>query len=230
MHEGVTRPERTAVSDLIIVDADVHVNDAPQALAPYCALPGANRWKRLPIRRSATSMFPAMRRRSSSTPRFRACTSRAPSIPPPRCATSCRRSPSISRILFPDHCCSSRPCPISSTRPSSAMPTTAGCSSEWLLREPVSTARCWPVPRIRRTRTRDRASGGGGAHRRGLPADGRRQSALGPPQVRPDLCGRGSADLPVCLHSVTMVSPPSRVSSTSSRTISPGRCCPTRLP
>jgi uncharacterized protein len=31
--------ERLTLADMIIVDADVHVNDTPQALAPYCDLP-----------------------------------------------------------------------------------------------------------------------------------------------------------------------------------------------
>jgi predicted TIM-barrel fold metal-dependent hydrolase len=35
-------PTRTRANDMVIVDADVHVNDAPAALAPYCAEP----WRR----------------------------------------------------------------------------------------------------------------------------------------------------------------------------------------
>src|SRR6476619_3725341 len=35
----VTLPERLKVNDMIIVDADVHVNDTPVALAPYCDMP-----------------------------------------------------------------------------------------------------------------------------------------------------------------------------------------------
>ncbi|MFN8593519.1 MAG: amidohydrolase family protein [Thermomicrobiales bacterium] len=31
--------ERTALADLVVVDADVHVNDTPGALAPYCDMP-----------------------------------------------------------------------------------------------------------------------------------------------------------------------------------------------
>jgi hypothetical protein len=36
---AVTLPERLKVNDMIIVDADVHVNDTPGALAPYCDMP-----------------------------------------------------------------------------------------------------------------------------------------------------------------------------------------------
>jgi uncharacterized protein len=35
----VVMPERLKVKDVIVVDADVHVSDTPAALAPYCAAP-----------------------------------------------------------------------------------------------------------------------------------------------------------------------------------------------
>ena len=35
----VTLPERLKINDMIVVDADVHVNDTPAALAPYCDMP-----------------------------------------------------------------------------------------------------------------------------------------------------------------------------------------------
>ncbi len=35
----VTLPERLKVNDMIIVDSDVHVNDTPGGLAPYCDMP-----------------------------------------------------------------------------------------------------------------------------------------------------------------------------------------------
>src|SRR5947209_5244231 len=35
-------PQRLRLSDVIVVDVDVHVNDAPGALAPYCEMP----WRR----------------------------------------------------------------------------------------------------------------------------------------------------------------------------------------
>jgi predicted TIM-barrel fold metal-dependent hydrolase len=36
---AVTLPERLKVTDMIIVDSDVHVTDTPGALAPYCDMP-----------------------------------------------------------------------------------------------------------------------------------------------------------------------------------------------
>ena len=36
---AVTLPERLKVTDMIVVDADVHVTDTPAALAPYCDMP-----------------------------------------------------------------------------------------------------------------------------------------------------------------------------------------------
>ena len=33
------RTERLTLADMVVVDADVHVNDPPGALAPYCDLP-----------------------------------------------------------------------------------------------------------------------------------------------------------------------------------------------
>jgi predicted TIM-barrel fold metal-dependent hydrolase len=35
----IERTERTTLADMVVVDADVHVNDPPGALAPYCDLP-----------------------------------------------------------------------------------------------------------------------------------------------------------------------------------------------
>ena len=35
----IERSERLTLADMVIVDADVHVNDTPGALAPYCDLP-----------------------------------------------------------------------------------------------------------------------------------------------------------------------------------------------
>lgn len=39
MTTTVERGERTTLSDMVVVDADVHVNDTPGALAPYCDMP-----------------------------------------------------------------------------------------------------------------------------------------------------------------------------------------------
>ncbi len=36
---AVAAPERVTIDDLIVVDADIHVSDTPGALAPYCAMP-----------------------------------------------------------------------------------------------------------------------------------------------------------------------------------------------
>ncbi|MGN6565575.1 MAG: amidohydrolase family protein [Thermomicrobiales bacterium] len=36
---AVAAPERVTIDDLIVVDADIHVSDTPGALAPYCAQP-----------------------------------------------------------------------------------------------------------------------------------------------------------------------------------------------
>ena len=38
----VERTERATLADMVVVDADVHVNDTPGALAPYCDQP----WRR----------------------------------------------------------------------------------------------------------------------------------------------------------------------------------------
>jgi hypothetical protein len=35
----IERSERLTLADMVVVDADVHVNDPPGALAPYCDLP-----------------------------------------------------------------------------------------------------------------------------------------------------------------------------------------------
>ena len=35
----VERTERATLADMVVVDADVHVNDTPRALAPYCDQP-----------------------------------------------------------------------------------------------------------------------------------------------------------------------------------------------
>src|SRR5215211_5946621 len=35
----IERTERLTLADMVVVDADVHVNDPPGALAPYCDLP-----------------------------------------------------------------------------------------------------------------------------------------------------------------------------------------------
>ncbi len=42
MATSVTLPERLKVQDMIVVDADVHVNDTPAELAPFCEMP----WRR----------------------------------------------------------------------------------------------------------------------------------------------------------------------------------------
>ena len=49
----IERSERLALADMAVVDADVHINDTPGELAPYCDMP----W-RLVARSAGTASIP----------------------------------------------------------------------------------------------------------------------------------------------------------------------------
>ena len=121
-----TVSSRTKTGDMVIVDADVHVHDAPAALAPYCAAPWRNSLDEL-------ARTPS---RYLDIPGFAPSLKLDPPIPgghPGRAvhtATEMREGLAALGIdigiLFPTTCCSSPRSRISNTPRSYPTPTTAG--------------------------------------------------------------------------------------------------------
>ena len=210
MTATVEAPERTALADMVVVDADVHVNDTPGALAPYCDyaladVAGRTGRRSLPLPASARLRAePAAR---SAHPRW----ARHPlGEHGGRDARRAERAGDRHRHPLPrPHAPLRRASRTSSTRPRWPTPTTAGWSRNGCRRRTGCTAcvlACAAEPGgLRRGRSRSYAKEDRivGVY---LPTAGV-NPLWGHRKYDPILAAAEAADLPVCLHSVTVVSP-----------------------
>lgn len=99
----VSIPERLKIRDMIVVDADVHVNDTPEALTPYCDMP----------RRQSLEALANMPRRGLDIPGFSPRVSLYPPIPGGQGGRSVNSAVEMHAelsalgidigVLFPDH-------------------------------------------------------------------------------------------------------------------------------
>ncbi len=224
---AVTLPERLKVNDMIIVDADVHVNDTPGALAPYCDMPWRKSLESLDRRPAALSRHPRLRALAQARPADprRPCRplrplgggdARVALRALHRCRHALPGQPPALRA-DPEYRVRDRPLPC-------LQPLADGG---------VADARAGIVRRARSPARRTRRT------RRARSRSTRKKSASSPSICRRRASIRSGATgstirswrrrrrrhLPVLLHSVTVISPqPSRASWTSSRTTSRGRC------
>ena len=208
MHEGVTRPERTAASELIIVDADVHVNDAPQALAPYCALP----W------RKSLQALADSPQRYLDVPGYAPTLKLDPPIPgmhEPRSVHTARQMrDELSAlaidiaVLFPDHCLLFAALPNIDYATELSHAYNRWLLEQWLLREPGLYGALLACPQnpedsareIERLAVEERIVAVY------LPTAGV-NPLWGHRKYDPIFAAAEAAGLPVLLHSVTLVSP-----------------------
>src|SRR5215211_1741578 len=176
------RTERLTLADMVVVDADVHVNDTPGALAPYCDPP----W-RLSLEALHGASYPYLQ-----VPGF------APNmrLDPPIQGSHAYRSVDTAAamraelseleidigILFPDHMLTFAALPNIEYATALAQAYIRWLMEEWLLKEPGLYGVVLASPQNPEAAAREI----GRAHRRHLPADRRGQPPLGPPHLRPD--------------------------------------------
>ena len=161
---------------------------------PTATSPGgcrSRRWRRRRIPISTCPGFaPNMQARSR---RSRAGTPIARSTPRQRCGPSLSELGIDIGILFPDHMLLFAAVAEHRVR-HGALPGLQPLADGGVAGRGAGSLRrrCWPARRTRRSRrARSRRYAKEETHRRRLPADRRRQSSLGTPQVRPDHGRRG---------------------------------------
>jgi len=100
--ETLEQAPRLRLSDVLVVDADVHAHESPAVLAPYCDMPWRRSLEQLSTARPVTwisGFAPALKARSRPSPRLQPA-HRHQRRPDGQGAE--RESPSIIGILFPD--------------------------------------------------------------------------------------------------------------------------------
>jgi uncharacterized protein len=202
------RTERLTLADMVVVDADVHVNDPPGALAPYCDLP----W-RLSLEALHGASYPYLQ-----VPGF------APNmrLDPPIQGSHAYRSVDTAAvmraelseleidigILFPDHMLTFAALPNIEYATALAQAYNRWLMEEWLLKEPGLYGVMLATPQnpeaaareIERYAKEERIVG------IYLPTAGV-NPLWGHRIYDPIMAAADATGLPVCLHSVTLVSP-----------------------
>jgi predicted TIM-barrel fold metal-dependent hydrolase len=204
----IERSERLTLADMVVVDADVHVNDPPGALAPYCDLP----W-RLSLEALDGASYPYLQ-----VPGF------APNLrlDPPIQGSHAYRSVDTAAamraelseleidigILFPDHMLTFAALPNIEYATALAQAYNRWLMEEWLLKEPGLYGVVLASPQnpeaaareIERYAKEERIVG------IYLPTAGV-NPLWGHRIYDPIMAAADATGLPVCLHSVTLVSP-----------------------
>jgi uncharacterized protein len=201
-------PERRKTDDMVIVDADVHVSDTPAALAPYCAMP----WRKS---LEALADTPS---RYLDIPGFAPSLKLDPPIPGGHPARSVRTAAELREglsalgidigILFPDHLLLFAPIPQIEYATALSHAYNRWLVEEWLTREAGLYGAILACPQnpedsareIERYAREERVVG------IYLPTAGV-NPLWGHRKYDPILAAAEAADLPVLLHSVTLVSP-----------------------
>ena len=202
------RTERLTLADMVVVDADVHVNDPPGALAPYCDLP----W-RLSLEALDGASYPYLQ-----VPGF------APNmrLDPPIQGSHAYRSVDTAAemraelseleidigILFPDHMLLFAALPNIEYATALAQAYNRWLMEEWLRQGAGALWRDAGQPAEPGGRRRERSSA---TPKRSASSAStcrpRGSIPLGHRIYDPIMAAADATGLPVCLHSVTLVSP-----------------------
>ena len=201
---------RAPLSDLLIVDADVHVHESPGALAPYCDEPWDVALRNVADVPERYLDIPGFSPGGDGTltARFPTSHEAARMVPTPEQMVAELREIHIDlAVLFPDHLLKLAVLPQADYAAALARAYNA-----WLVdRGRRATTRCSARRRLpagpRGRRARDRALRRRPLDRRGLHAVRGARPALGPPPLDPIFDAAQNARLPVLLHSVTVTSP-----------------------
>ena len=204
----IEKTERTTLSAMVVVDADVHVNDTPDALAPYCDLP----W-RLSLQELAGASYPYLQ-----VPGFAPNMRLDPPIPGGHATRSVDTAAEMRNalsgleidigILFPDHMLLFAAIPNAEYATFLAQAYNRWLLDQWLSREPGLYGVILASPQnpefaareIERYANEERIVGVY------LPTAGV-NPLWGDRRYDPIMAAAEAANLPVCLHSVTLVSP-----------------------
>ena len=202
---------RTPLSDLLIVDADVHVHESPGALAPYCDGPWDVALRNVADVPERYLDIPGFSPGGDGTLTARFPTSHEAARmvhTPEQMVAELRRSTSTSRCSSPTTCSSCRCCPRPTTPPPSRAPTTPGSSTSG----PRATTRCSAPSSPARTTPTDAAreieryADDPSIVAVYLPCAGL-DPLWGHRRYDPIFDAAQNARLPVLLHSVTVTSP-----------------------
>ena len=200
------RTERLTLADMVVVDADVHVNDPPGALAPYCDLLAA-------VARGIAWGIVSLSPVPGFAPNMR--------LDPPIQGSHAYRSVDTAAamraelseleidigILFPDHMLTFAALPNIEYATALAQAYNRWLMEEWLLKEPGLYG---VMLASRRTRRRRRERSSATPKRSASSASTCRPQESTPWGHRiydPIMAAADATGLPVCLHSVTLVSP-----------------------
>lgn len=202
------RTERLTLADMVVVDADVHVNDTPGVLAPYCELP----WRKS-LEELDGASYPYLQ-----VPGFAPNMRLDPPIPGQHANRSVPTAAEMRRalseleidigILFPDHMLLFAAIPNIEYATFLSQAYNRWLLEEWLREEPGLYGVVLAAPQnpeaaaaeIRRYAKEDRIVGVY------LPTAGV-NPLWGHRKYDPIMAAAQETNLPVCLHSVTLVSP-----------------------
>jgi uncharacterized protein len=200
--------ERTTLADMVVVDADVHVNDTPGALAPYCDRP----W-RLSLEALDGASYPYLQ-----VPGFAPNLRLDPPIPGQHAARSVDSAAEMRAelseleidvgILFPDHMLLFASIPNIEYSVALARAYNRWLMAEWLTKERGLYGVLLATPQDPDEAAREIERYAGEERIVGvyLPTAGV-NPLWGHRKYDPIMAAAEAADLPVCLHSVTVVTP-----------------------
>ena len=200
--------ERTTLADMAVVDADVHVNDTPGALAPYCDRP----W-RLSLEELDGASYPYLQ-----VPGFAPNLRLDPPIPGQHAARSVNSAAEMRSalseleidigILFPDHMLLFAAIPNIEYSVALAQAYNRWLMAEWLIKERGLYGVLLATPQDPEAATREIERYAGEERIVGvyLPTAGV-NPLWGHRKYDPIMAAAEAANLPVCLHSVTVVTP-----------------------
>jgi predicted TIM-barrel fold metal-dependent hydrolase len=200
--------ERLTLADMVVVDVDVHVNDTPGALAPYCDMP----W-RMSLEALAGASYPYLQV-PGFAPNFRLDPPIAGSPPYRSVNTAAAMRAELSEleidigVLFPDHMLLFANIPNAEYATALAQAYNRWLMEEWLIREPGLYGVVLACPQnpdaaareIERYAKEERIVG------IYLPTAGV-NPLWGHWIYDPIMAAADASGLPICLHSVTVVSP-----------------------
>jgi predicted TIM-barrel fold metal-dependent hydrolase len=204
----IERTERATLADMVVVDADVHVNDPPGALAPYCDLP----W-RLSLESLAGASYPYLQ-----VPGFAPNLRLDPPIPGSHAYrsvdTAAEMRAELSEleidigILFPDHMLLFAAIPNAEYAVALARAYNRWLMEEWLTREPGLYGVVLATPQDPQAAAREIERYAKEEKIVGiyLPTAGV-NPLWGHRIYDPIMAAANATGLPVCLHSVTVVTP-----------------------
>jgi hypothetical protein len=200
--------ERTTLADMVVVDADVHVNDTPGALAPYCDRP----W-RLSLEALDGAAYPYLQ-----VPGFAPNLRLDPPVPGQHAARSVDSAAEMRAelseleidigILFPDHMLLFAAIPNIEYSVALARAYNRWLMEAWLLKERGLYGVLLATPQDPEEAAREIERYAGEERIVGvyLPTAGV-NPLWGHRKYDPIMAAAEAADLPVCLHSVTVVTP-----------------------